>query len=267
MQKQLNRFIKYIFNGVGYEVSTVEHFNSLTENSKALKRIRNDLSFLKTIDTEYIAAALNYLDKSKSQLRQDLFVLSELDFKHGGYFVEFGATDGIKFSNTHLLEREFGWHGILAEPARLWHQRLRENRTAHLELSCIWKETGCELEFQEVSGGIGGELSTIAKFSGRDQHAKSRQNSIVYPVDAISLNDLLAKHKAPREIDYLSIDTEGSELEILSEFDFDSYDISVITCEHNFTSDRSEIHSLLTSNGFVRKYETISKFDDWYVAT
>ncbi len=87
----------------------------------------------------------------------------------------------------------------------------------------------------------------------------------IYPVRTISLNDLLERHGAPSKIDYLSIDTEGSELEILRAFDFEHYAISVITCENNFSSQHSEIYELLTSYGFVRVFEDFSRWDDWYI--
>ena len=80
-----------------------------------------------------------------------------------------------------------------------------------------------------------------------------------------SLEDMLDKHGAPSKIDYLSIDTEGSEFDILKDFDFEKYDIKIITCEHNFTKSRKDIFSLLTSNGYQRKLTGASKFDDWYV--
>ena len=57
---------------------------------------------------------------SYAQIQQDLFILCELNFKRNGFFVEFGATDGIKLSNTYLLEKEFGWTGVLVEPARCY---------------------------------------------------------------------------------------------------------------------------------------------------
>ena len=65
-------------------------------------------------------------------------------------------------------------------------------------------------------------------------------------------------------MDYLSIDTEGSEFEILAKFDFDKYEFEIITCEHNYTDAREKLHRLLTSKGYVRKFEDISLFDDWY---
>ncbi len=81
----------------------------------------------------------------------------------------------------------------------------------------------------------------------------------------ISLIDLLEKNNAPEVIDYLSIDTEGSEFEILSAIDFNKYKFSVITCEHNYTEQREKIFQLLTSAGYRRVFENISKYDDWYI--
>jgi hypothetical protein len=77
--------------------------------------------------------------------------------------------------------------------------------------------------------------------------------------------DLLEEHGAPPEIDYLSIDTEGSEYDILESFDFQKYHVSVITCEHNYSPMRDKLYSLFQKNGYKRKYEHISQFDDWFV--
>jgi hypothetical protein len=79
------------------------------------------------------------------------------------------------------------------------------------------------------------------------------------------LNDLLIKHRAPKYIDYLSIDTEGSEYEILEAFNFNEFSFGIITVEHNYTPQRDMIFALLTGHGYIRKYENISAFDDWYV--
>jgi len=199
--------------------------------------------------------------ESKAQLKQDIIVLLTKRFKMKGFFVEFGATNGVDLSNTYLLEKSFGWNGILAEPATIWHESLSKNRNVNIDFSCVYGKSGEVLAFNMADEA---ELSTIAHFGNEDIHSNTRKNGLIYNVNTISLNDLLCKYDAPYEIDYLSIDTEGSEFEILSNFDFDKYNISIITCEHNYTEDRKKIYDLLIKNGYVRKYEGLSKWDDWY---
>ncbi len=70
---------------------------------------------------------------------------------------------------------------------------------------------------------------------------------------------------APAVVDYLSIDTEGSEFEILDAFDFRQRQFRVITCEHNHGPQRQRIYELLTRQGYVGRYEMYSGPDDWYV--
>ena len=76
---------------------------------------------------------------------------------------------------------------------------------------------------------------------------------------------MLDKYNAPSIVDYLSIDTEGSEYEILKDFNFNKYKFRVITIEHNYTHKRKLINKLLYKNGYKRKYEELSLFDDWYI--
>jgi FkbM family methyltransferase len=239
----------------------IVRYTSLVE-LQANKSAKNKIDLLMELPSENIPKLIKYLNKSHSQLNQELFVLSQLNFKKGGYFVEFGATDGVELSNTYLLEMEFGWHGILAEPAIFWQKKLKENRKANIEFSCVWKNTGSILSFNEVSVP---ELSTLLDFSSSDSHDSSRKRGKRYEVNTISLLDLLQKYNAPKIIDYLSLDTEGSEYEILENFDFSEYEFRIITCEHNFTPMRDKINNLLTSKGYKRVLSAISEFDDWYI--
>ena len=196
---------------------------------------------------------------SKSQLSQDMFILTYLGFKRDGYFVEFGATNGVGLSNTWLLEKEFGWKGILAEPSKNWHEELSNNRSCYIENKAVWIKSDETLTFLECTGP---ELSTIADFRNIDSHSRKGKT---YEVETISLEDLLDKYDAPNVIDYLSIDTEGSELDILSNFDFEKFKFRVITVEHNFTENRQKINQLLSSKGYKQVLESISSFDDWYI--
>lgn len=128
---------------------------------------------------------------------------------------------------------------------------------------CVWKDSNSILTFNETDAP---ELSTVDIYSDKDGHKESRQSGRKYQVKTISLNDLLRKYNAPKHIDYLSIDTEGSEFEILKSLDFEEYSFGVITCEHNFMQERDEIYSLLTQKGYKRLFKNISRWDDWYVA-
>lgn len=198
--------------------------------------------------------------KAVSQLGQDLWVLEKTSYKRGGFFVEFGATDGVMLSNTWLLEKEFGWKGICAEPNPDFYGQLKNNRQCKLSDQYIGGETGKQVEFI-LSGVYGGSQEYAADDDHADKRTASRAAGKVVNLTAISLNDFLEEHGAPREIDYLSVDTEGSEFEILNSFRFDKWDINLITVEHNFTQRRKDIRKLLESNGY---HCLEMQFDDWY---
>ena len=98
-----------------------------------------------------------------------------------------------------------------------------------------------------------------------DSHAPKRDayrnDGQAMEMTTISLDDFLTQNGAPKVIDYLSIDTEGSEYEILRTFPFDKWTVRFITVEHNYTPLRDAIRALLEPLGYVR---TEAKFDDWY---
>jgi FkbM family methyltransferase len=232
--------------------------NIIISDIKLLKEKLNSLEKKHSELRELFAGVIG----SKSQYLQDLFVLNETSSKEGGFFVDFGATNGVEGSNSFLLEQIYGWSGILAEPAKCWHESLYKNRKAKIDKRCVWAKSGEQIEFHEAEIAV---LSSVKNCCDSDHHSKLRSAGYSYNVETISLNDLLVEHNAPKIIDYLSIDTEGSEYIILQNFDFSQFDIRIITVEHNFSVDRENIYNLLSKNGYVRKYDWISECDDWYV--
>lgn len=257
--------VKGIARSVGIEIGRYRKRTEgdvLSEIFDALRQLRDRQVEGRDDNCQrFVEYCRSNLSLSNAQLLQDLLVLFVLAEKRNGYFVEFGATDGQLLSNTLLLERAFGWTGVLAEPARSWHAALLQNRNVSIDLRCVWSETGKMLEFSEAR-----ELSTVSAFKSRDGHRAARGGGAAYEVETVSLGDLLAQHDAPHHIDYLSVDTEGSEFSILRGFDFGRYDISIITVEHNFAyPDRDEIFNLLCSCGYKRIFTALSKWDDWYV--
>lgn len=252
--------LRNFFYQLGLEVHKAGTVDQMEQRLKLQTKLDFDIyEFLPSMDSKIF---LKCLALSKSQYSQELFALSELDFKRKGFFVEIGATNGISFSNTYMLEREFEWRGILAEPAKCWHQDLDKNRNCFIEKRCVYGSSGLELVFNETPARM---LSTIDSFSGSDSWANSRSKGKRYLVETISLNDLLSKYDAPSTIDYLSIDTEGSEFEILRSVDFNLYNFKVITCEHNNSENREKIRRLLMDNGYKRRFEDLPFAEDWYV--
>jgi FkbM family methyltransferase len=218
----------------------------------------HDLQFLKAMPPEDRNRCLELFETSQSQLRQDVYALQCNGFKRDGYFVEFGATNGVNLNNTWLLEKAFGWRGIVAEPARGWQKELAENRDCVIDHRCVWSKTGERLSFTEAPRG---ENSALSSFVRPRRRLRGQQ----YDVETVSLNDLLAQHDAPAEIDFASIDTEGSEFDILDAFDFDRWRFNLLCVEHNFAPQRADIKRLMERHGYMRVLEPISRFDDWYV--
>jgi hypothetical protein len=181
--KALKRLIQSGLRFFGLQLAPSDYFLKIQQSQ--ISQTQYDLNFFKEVVTSKFDAALLALPNSQAQLRQDLLVLCHTNFKENGYFVEFGACDGRELSNTYLLEKDFKWNGILAEPARMWHKDLYHQRNCHISEDCLWRESGQKLVFNEV-----GELSTIEEFRSQDLHAESRMAHTKYSVKTISLNDL-----------------------------------------------------------------------------
>lgn len=203
--------------------------------------------------------------EGKAQLQQDFLALfiQTIQKKKKGFFVEFGAADGVTYSNTFLLEKSFEWTGIVSEPAKIWHKNLVKNRDCLIDLRCVWSESKKILQFNQVQEP---EYSTLDAYSHSDHHQNIRNKGKKYSVETVSLEELLSFHNAPRNISYMSIDTEGSEWSILQAFDFSKYTFDLITVEHNFTESRILIKNLLNENGYIRILNEYSEWDDWYVS-
>ena len=236
--------------------------------NKFIYKFKKKKNIINYIKKQNVTKFLKYSKNSQSQLGQDLFVLDRLNFADKGFFVEFGVCDGIKLSNTFLLEKELNWSGIVCEPAVSYQNKLKKNRSCHIENKCVFSESGKNLDFKETRLG---ELSFLNEYPPNDENvvkeiASERFNAKIYRVETISLNDLLQKYNCPKIFDYLSIDTEGTEYEIIKNLNFNKFSKKIITIEHNYNKvERNKIYNLLTKNNYSRVLKEISCWDDWYV--
>lgn len=136
-----------------------------------------------------------------------------------GFFIELGAMDGVKFSNTKFFEDNLNWSGILIEPTNQFNDLIK-NRPNCFNFNFAVSERNGRIDFigEGAIGGIKSTMSFIHKLTFGIENLKS------YEVDSIPLKDILflAKQQGAKInlIDFLSIDVEGGELEVLKTFDW-----------------------------------------------
>ena len=140
--------------------------------------------------------------------------LNEIFNKKGGFFIELGANNGLFQSNTAFFEKKMEWSGILIEPSLKGYEECKKNRpnSVCLNYACVsndYKNDYIEGDFKDNSamGSIGGK--------------RLRRQNLV-KVKAITLEKILDEH-CHTNIDFLSLDTEGYELEILKGLNLNKY--------------------------------------------
>lgn len=200
-----------------------------------------------------------------SQMKQDKYVHEHFfkDFSNG-FFVDIGAHDGISYSNTYFFEKYLGWTGICVEPLPNVFEKLRKNRACICVNACICDVAGTG-KFLEIRGAPEMLSGLIAKYDARHYdrvRSELRQggSSRVIDVPCITFNDLMEKYNITH-IDYLSVDTEGGEFDIIASIDLKNIDIDIIDVEVNF-EDQTNIREYLTQNGY--RFVTRLKIDEIY---
>jgi FkbM family methyltransferase len=200
--------------------------------------------------------------KSRSQLGQDLLVLEFYNHTRNGYFLEVGAHNGVLFSNTYLLETEYGWTGICMEPTPHNFAKLVESRPgSYCSNKAAYHTSGLTVEFD-----VANNCDSVSGISANiDCHKVFVDyNKTTIRVETTTLSDLLRVQNAPSFIHYMSLDTEGSEYDILRGFPFDTHIVGLLHIEHNHVEPRRTlIRELLRSKGYV--FTGANGVDDCYV--
>ena len=232
-----------------------------------------DQNFLIEDNKGFLKKFINHFEKKKnisSQLYQDIFASFIVGNKFNKTFLEFGATDGIDLSNTYMLENFEKWQGVLSEPSLQWHEALKKNRkNSKIITKCIWSQSGKNLDFFMSDVGV---LSTIKDFIESDKNSmpgntlERKKAGKIISVETISLNDVIKEYFNNISPSYISVDTEGSEYEILKSFKLDIYRPKVFTIEHNFTDFQMKIDDLMKLNNYKRIFRELTAFDAWYVS-
>jgi FkbM family methyltransferase len=164
--------------------------------------------------------------------------------KRNGYFVEVGALDGLRMSQSYLFEKTLDWNGIVVEPNPVWKDELKLQRSCNISTNAV----------SSTNGTATFESREIAAFSGLKSSVNaSRASDIIgeFEVETITLCDLFDKCDAPEIIDWVSIDTEGAELDILNQFFIDNkkYKINLLSFE---TLDLIETNKIMLTQPYLK---------------
>lgn len=185
--------------------------------------------------------------KYYSQIKQDQWVLSKLNNKTNGIFIDIGAHDGISMSNTYTMEKYLGWTGVCVECNKDTLPELRKNRINPICDKAVFDKTGLTLNFNSDSdptmSGIVNENTGVT-------------------VETITIEDIISQYNLPNHIDYISLDTEGSELAILNSFDFKKYNVKCWTIEHNIYSN-GDVQNLWNLMQILLVNNYLIKLHDW----
>lgn len=189
-----------------------------------------------------------------SQSQQDKFINEVIFFrKKNGFFVDIGAYDGVFYSNTYFFEKYKNWNGVCFEPNPKVYNELKNNRICFTENCCVGPKNG-EVVFWKISGyaemlsgvKVNFDFRHISRIKKDLEEKGGELMEIKVPVRSLSTFEFLDR----KVINYLSIDTEGGELDILKSIDFNLNRIEVISVEKNYND--IDFTSYLSSFGYIQ---------------
>jgi len=225
---------------------------------------------------EFFKFIVSNLKETHSQSFQDLWVAYE-SYRNDPqscdtrFYVEFGAHDGQDGSNTLFLDNKYLWDGLLIEPNPHTYKKLNAHSLEHrlggyeIENKAIYDVTGELMPFTATLDDH--QFSTFSENLSQVPRELSQNIQHLF-VHTATLYDILDIWDAPKIVDYVSMDTEGSEYRILKKFleeNKSTYKVGMWTIEHNYKPERESIYQLMIENGYIRKFEEYSRWDDFYI--
>jgi FkbM family methyltransferase len=194
---------------------------------------------------------------------------------HQGFFVELGANDGISQSNTKHLEMFHGWRGVLIEPypgnfAKL--SKTRSSSSHFVNAACVSFEFPKDEMELTYSNLMTTPMEGSSDVADRNLHAESGKKWLrghetvkTFLARARTLTAILDQANAPKEIDLLSLDVEGGEIEVLKGVDHATYRFKWILVESRDEKRIAEyleaqgysLHSKLTGHDFLFRSRSV----------
>lgn len=191
----------------------------------------------------------------------DKWIVDLFKGKKKGFFIEAGAFNGITNSCSYTLEKYFGWKGILIEPSIVF-SKLVKNRPKNKCVKALLgnnksKELFMFLPYAPMSSCTEPNFKLHKNRVVESHKGKHKFEVVKKEIETKTLFNVLNETNAPKIIDYLALDIEGSEYEVLKLFPFDKYKFRAISIEGN------SCNELLISKGYKKVRNKFNKKANW----
>jgi FkbM family methyltransferase len=197
-----------------------------------------------------------------SQDGQDAYLENCIFKGHkNGFYVDVGAHDGVTINNTLYFEKNNNWTGINIEPIKKVFDRLVDNRPNNINLNCaVCNNDGetdflCNTGYTEMISGIKNTFDARHMKRLQNENMQMGSTTEVIKVNTKKLETILDENNISH-INYLSIDVEGAEFEVIKSINFDKVFIDVIGFENNYHDTSIPIIKYLENKNFVVIHKT-----------
>jgi FkbM family methyltransferase len=201
-----------------------------------------------------------------SQHKQDMLLeLSVFKGYKNGFFIDIGAHDGVTINNTLYFEKYNNWSGINIEPIKKVYDKLVVNRPNSININCAISNNDGTAEFLSNDGYTEMLSGLKDNFDPRHLERLQKENnqmgSTTQTITVITKKlETICDEYNINHINYLSIDVEGAEFEVIKSINFDKIFIDIIEFENNYDDTSGPIIQYLENKNYIIIHKSLDIF-------
>ena len=201
-----------------------------------------------------------------SQYKQDEYLETHI-FKgyKNGIFMDIGAHDGVSLNNTLYFEKYKNWSGYNIEPIQKVYDKLITNRPNSVNINCAvsnndgTEEFICNTGYTEMLSGLKKTYDVRHFYRLENENKQMGSTTEVIRINTKKIETICNEYNI-KNINYLSIDVEGGEFEVIKSINFDKVFIDVIEFENNYNDTSIPIIQFLEEKNYVLLNKSIDIF-------
>lgn len=189
-----------------------------------------------------------------SQMGQDYYLYTQHFSKlaRRGVFLDVATNDPIAISNTYFMEQCLGWKGLCVEAHPQYLGAIHRWRECALVPTCVSDWYGRKVEFA-LDRGLSGVMETN---KNKVRWERDGTRLVTLNMECSTMRVEMERYQV-KIVDYLSLDVEGHELDVLKGFDWDNIKVNVMTVEA-LGERLKRVEEFLNTKGYVRHVPTLS---------